>query len=109
VWPLLPGITVYRCMEPQSQGPVIVRYSEEVLRQERRKSRTYGVFGIIAALCGLSLSYAGYRGHRWIDVGPMNQTFLVPPWAAALISILWLAGSLFLLFKARPAHRSKLG
>jgi hypothetical protein len=95
-------------MESKSQDPVIARYSEAVLRQERRKSRIYGAFGVIASLCGLAISYVGYRRHTWIDMGPMNQTFMVPPWAAALISVLWLAGSLFLLFRARPARRSTL-
>jgi hypothetical protein len=105
----LPAIAVYPYMESKCKDPVLVRYSEEVLRQERRKSRTYGVFGVIASLCGLAISYVGYRRHTWIDMGPMNQTFMVPPWAAALVSILWLAGSLFLLFKAwRPARRSTL-
>ncbi len=92
-------------MEQQSEEPPVARYSEKVLRQERHSRRTYGVFGVSASLCGLAISYAGYRSHTWIDVGPMNQTFMLPPWAVALISVAWLIGSIFLLFKARSPHR----
>lgn len=95
-------------MEQQSEDPFVVRYSEKVLRQERRSRRTYGIFGVIASLCGLAISYAGYRSHTWVDVGPRGQTFMLPPWATTLISVAWLVGSIFLLFKARSPHRQTL-
>jgi hypothetical protein len=82
---------------PAGAEPFEVVYSTKVLREQRRAARNSGIFGVVVSLILLAVSARAWHNHTWIDMGTGTARLLWPPWVAALLSLLFLVGSVAVL------------
>lgn len=79
-----------------------VRYSAKFDRERRRQAMVYGIFGIAASMLSFILGVHAMREHRWVDVAPGQSHLFLPPWFVMLVSFVFLALNLWMMWKNRP-------
>jgi hypothetical protein len=78
-----------------------VRYSAKFARERRRQAMGYGIFGIVVSILSFILGVHALHAHRWVDVAPGQSHLFLPPWLFILISVVFLALNLWMMWKNR--------
>ena len=86
-----------------------IRYAEKFLRErskQDRKSRAFGAILLLALAIDTAVhSRDAYRNHVWVDLGShVNHAMLFPPIVGALLVVLLICFSMYLL---APLFRRK--
>jgi hypothetical protein len=87
----------------QSQPDFEVRYSEKLLREQKRERRksslATGLFlPLVLAPMLFALSLHAYRTHTWIDMGRVGNSIQVPPIVGVAIGAMCLLYGLYCLW-----------